>query len=127
MHQNLLCILIHILKTPTRPLSSTLEAVSLFIFPFRPMGAQLSDLSPMETRTLDAESPGETVITRLQNNKKGNKNRGHIPLDEPKLFTRVVNVLHNAVLDIHETKYVHGGSFFFSLSHFSLFESHMVT
>lgn len=137
MHQNLLCILIHILKTPTQSFSSTppwLQAGFFFFVGFlffflvvRSDQCPSVLLSMMETRTLCIRVLGRQFISDCRIRKKGKQNLGHIPLDEPKLPTWVVNVLHNAFLEIHRHNMYMVGVFFSFFPHFSLLLKAMVT
>lgn len=74
MHQNLLCILIHILKSPTQSFSSMpcdwRQFFCLF-FSFSQIGAV--SLSVDGNQNSLNSSPGKTIYIRLQNKKKGNK------------------------------------------------------
>lgn len=88
MHQNLLCILIHILKTSTQSFSSMPPSLEAFFF--------LSFLSYLDRSSvpqccipqwkpkLITFESWKSINIRLQNKKREIK-QGHIPLDEPKL------------------------------------------
>lgn len=102
MHQNLLCILIHILKTPTQSFSSMppWQAAGVFFLCFMYLFCFFGcfflkifflnqcpsvSLSMMETRTLYIRFLGRWVTSNCRITKGENSNVGHIPLDEPKL------------------------------------------
>lgn len=77
MHQNLLFILIHILKTPTQSFSSVPPGLGAGFFspPLVVKSEQCPSvfLSTVETRTLYIKSPGKTFHIRLQSKKRGKK------------------------------------------------------